>query len=92
MQQPFVLSDGSELKITVAKWYTPSDHGIDKIGIEPDVPVQFEKEDYEKRFDRQLDVAKKVVEEIRQNGRENALSKFAKIQSEDVQESSKTLS
>lgn len=92
VQQPFVLSDGSELKITVAKWYTPSDHGIDKIGIEPDIAVQLLKEDYEKPFDRQLDMAKKVVEEIRQHGRESALSKFAKTQSNDAEEFSKTSS
>lgn len=84
VQQPFVLSDGSELKITVAKWYTPSDRGIDKIGIEPDVNVEFKKEDYENRFDRQLDTAKKVVEEIRQHGRDAALSKYSKAPSPEI--------
>jgi len=32
-----VLPDGSALKITVAKWYTPKDRQISKLGIIPDV-------------------------------------------------------
>jgi carboxyl-terminal processing protease len=61
VQQPFNLSDGSELKVTVAKWYTPKDNLIDKIGINPDVEVKFLSEDYEKKFDRQMDEAKKIL-------------------------------
>lgn len=61
VQQPFTLSDGSEIKITVAKWYTPLDHGIDGIGIKPDIQVLYEKEDYEKKYDRQLEEAKKIL-------------------------------
>ena len=61
VQQPFNLSDGSEMKITVAKWYTPKDNLIDKIGINPDIEVKFEKEDYEKKYDRQLEEAKKIL-------------------------------
>lgn len=61
VQQPFNLSDGSEMKITVAKWYTPKDYGIDKIGINPDIEVKFEPEDYDKKYDRQLEEAKKIL-------------------------------
>ena len=61
VQQPFNLSDGSEMKITVAKWYTPKDYGIDKIGIHPDIEINFLSEDYEKKYDRQLEEAKKVL-------------------------------
>ena len=35
-----VLSDGSALKITIAKWFTPKDRGIDKEGIQPDVVMK----------------------------------------------------
>lgn len=35
-----VLSDGSALKLTVARWYTPLDCQIDKKGIEPDVVLE----------------------------------------------------
>lgn len=61
VQQPFVLSDGSEVKITVAHWFTPDGKGIDGKGITPDVTVNFLPEDFDKKFDRQLSVAKKVL-------------------------------
>lgn len=78
VQQPFALSDGSELKITVAKWYTPLDHGIDKVGIEPDIPVAFEKEDFDNRYDRQLEEAKKIAERLTKEDRESVLDEYAK--------------
>jgi carboxyl-terminal processing protease len=37
VQQPFNLSDGSELRVTIARWYTPNDQTIDGRGIIPDV-------------------------------------------------------
>ena len=75
------MSDGSEMKITVAKWYTPLDHGIDKIGILPDIEVKFEKEDFEKHFDRQLEVAKKVLGEfILQKDPKKAIESYTREQ------------
>ncbi len=35
-----VFDDGSALKITIAKWYTPLDREIDKNGILPDVKIE----------------------------------------------------
>ena len=64
VQKPFTLSDGSEMKVTVAKWYTPKDNIIDKIGIKPDIEVKFEKEDFEKKYDRQLEVAKEILSQF----------------------------
>jgi carboxyl-terminal processing protease len=61
VQEPFVLSDWSEIKITVAKWYTPLDHLIDWIWINPDIEVIYKKEDYEKKYDRQLEEAKNIL-------------------------------
>jgi carboxyl-terminal processing protease len=34
------LSDGSGIKITIAKWYTPNGSQIDGVGIEPDMAVE----------------------------------------------------
>lgn len=34
------LKDGSGVKVTVAKYYTPKDHDIHKVGIKPDIAVQ----------------------------------------------------
>ncbi len=35
-----VLPDGSALKLTIAKWFTPSDRAIDGEGIEPDIILE----------------------------------------------------
>jgi carboxyl-terminal processing protease len=39
VQQTHTLSDGSELRVTVARWYTPNDNTIDGVGIAPDIEV-----------------------------------------------------
>jgi carboxyl-terminal processing protease len=39
VQQSHTLSDGSELRVTIARWYTPDNQSIDKNGIAPDIPV-----------------------------------------------------
>ena len=84
VQEPFPLSDESELKITVAKWYTPLDHGIDGIGITPDFSVDLKKEDYEKKYDRQLEKAKEVLGEFIKNGEYQKTIDSIKTQDEKV--------
>lgn len=37
VQQTHTLSDGSELRVTIARWYTPNDMSIDGNGIAPDI-------------------------------------------------------
>jgi carboxyl-terminal processing protease len=88
VQQPFTLSDGSELKITVAKWYTPLDHGIDKVGIAPDVEVKFQKEDFDKRYDRQLEEAKTIIQEWKKSGKDAVLADY-KARAEKAREDQK---
>jgi carboxyl-terminal processing protease len=39
VQQVYTLSNGSELRVTIARWYTPNDHTIDGQGITPDIQV-----------------------------------------------------
>jgi carboxyl-terminal processing protease len=39
VQQPLVLSDGSAVEITVARYYTPSGRSVDGVGITPDVDL-----------------------------------------------------
>ncbi len=51
------LGKDSELKITIAKWYTPKTRGIDKIGLEPDIKVELTTEDAQNDRDPQLDKA-----------------------------------
>lgn len=64
VQKPYELPDGSMLKLTIAKWYTPKDYSIDHNGIEPDVKVEFKKEDFDNKYDRQLEEAKVVLKKF----------------------------
>lgn len=61
VQTPFYLSDGSMVKVTTAKWYTPKERGIDEKWITPDIEIHFKDEDYKTAFDRQLEWAKKII-------------------------------
>lgn len=40
VQQPFTLKDGSELRVTIARWFTPSGQAIHEKGLTPDVEVK----------------------------------------------------
>lgn len=40
VQEFIKLKDGSSLRVTVARWFTPQDHNIDANGIEPNVVVE----------------------------------------------------
>lgn len=40
VQQIHPLSDGSELRVTIARWYTPNNNTIDGTGITPDFEVE----------------------------------------------------
>ncbi|CAN5405975.1 S41 family peptidase [soil metagenome] len=57
VQQPIDLKDGSLLKVTVARWYTPGGKNIDKEGITPDKEVKITDEDIKAGKDPQLDAA-----------------------------------
>lgn len=61
VQDPISLADWSMVKITTAKWFTPKDKNIDKEWISPDIEVKIQDEDIEKKYDRQLEEAKKVL-------------------------------
>jgi len=51
------LSDGSELRVTFARWFTPNDHAIHGQGLVPDIEVLFTPEDAEDGVDPQLERA-----------------------------------
>jgi len=65
VQQMEDLSDGSSLKITIAKWLTPKGEIITDKGIEPDVKVEMTEEDYKEGRDPQLDKAIELIREMR---------------------------
>lgn len=51
------LSDGSELRVTIARWFTPDDHSINGVGITPDieVPDDLETPDVDEQLDRAIE-------------------------------------
>lgn len=51
------LPNGTEIKITVARWYRPNGQNIDKKGIKPDHEVKMTDEDYKNKRDPQKDAA-----------------------------------
>lgn len=61
VQELIPLSDGSSVKLTVAKWLTPSGRSIDEAGITPDTLVEFTAADAVAELDPQLDAAKNIL-------------------------------
>ncbi|GAB4521757.1 MAG: S41 family peptidase [Anaerolineae bacterium] len=57
VQVPHYLSDGSLLRVTTARWFTPSGRGIDGVGLTPDIEVERTLEDRAAGRDPQLDRA-----------------------------------
>ena len=57
VQIPHTLSDGSEMRVTVAEWLTPSGKQISGEGIVPDIYVELTQEDFVDGRDPQLDRA-----------------------------------
>ena len=57
VQIPHTLRDGSELRVTIAEWLTPSGKQISGEGIVPDVYVERTQEDFVEGRDPQLDRA-----------------------------------
>ncbi len=63
VQQLVSLGDGSVLKVTVAKWYTPAGKNINKDGIQPDKKVEITADQIKAGQDPQLEAAKALLEQ-----------------------------
>lgn len=68
IQSIFRLQDGSAIKLTVAKYYTPNGVCIHGTGIEPDVTVELPKDvgvslDFDHKKDTQLNKAMEVLKQ-----------------------------
>ena len=57
VQQVINFNDGSEVKVTIARWFTPKGRNIDKQGIEPNQKVELTEDDFKNGRDPQLDAA-----------------------------------
>ena len=63
VQQLVDLQDGTYLKITISEYFTPKGRSIQKKGIEPDVTVEYEKNEQDENADNQLEKALEIVKQ-----------------------------
>jgi carboxyl-terminal processing protease len=61
VQLPETLDDGSIMRVTIARWYTPKGRTIDGTGLTPDIEVPLSDEAREGGDDPQLD---RAIEEV----------------------------
>ena len=64
IQQVENLSGGSSIKITIAKWLTPSGVSISEEGLDPDIEVEMTSEDIDEGRDPQLDRALEIIKRL----------------------------
>lgn len=60
VQRLFSMEDGSAVKLTIAKYFTPNGNDIHKVGVVPDVEVELDRDAYREsngEKDNQLDAA-----------------------------------
>lgn len=57
VQELINLRNGAQLKVTIARWFTPKGQNITKTGIEPDKVVELTAEDWQNNRDTQLQAA-----------------------------------
>lgn len=63
VQELVNLSQGTAMKVTVAKWLTPRGNQINEKGISPDVEVELTTDDYNSNKDPQLDKAIEILKQ-----------------------------
>ncbi len=69
VQRVLPLGDGSGIKVTIAKYYTPDGYNIHGVGIEPDVTVEWDYEKYrDEGTDNQLEAAREYLEKELEKG------------------------
>lgn len=67
VQTIFPFEDGTAIKITTAKYYTPNGNYIHKVGIEPDIELEYDYqgpkgESYDMKYDNQLQRAVEILD------------------------------
>jgi carboxyl-terminal processing protease len=62
VQLPHNLSNGSIMRVTIARWFSPQDRTIDGVGLTPDVTVPISDAEYDAGQDPQLDAALELLE------------------------------
>ena len=64
VQLPHNLSDGSIMRVTIARWYTPKDRTIDGVGLTPDIAVELSDAELDAGEDPQLEAALEFLNEM----------------------------
>jgi carboxyl-terminal processing protease len=67
VQELVSVSKDTSVKITIARWLTPSGKQIHNVGISPDVEVNMTSEDIKEKRDPQLDTAVEEVKKLMKN-------------------------
>ncbi|MBI4994592.1 S41 family peptidase [Candidatus Peregrinibacteria bacterium] len=65
VQELINLNDGSSLRMTIAKWFTPLNRSIDETGIAPDKEVKITEEDVKAGRDPQLEAAVQYLKTLK---------------------------
>lgn len=58
------LRDGSTVKLTISRWFTPSGGSINELGLEPDTKIELTEEDFEAERDPQLEKAIETIKTL----------------------------
>ena len=61
--QSFIMlqNDEGAIGVTIALWLTPNERSIDKLGLAPDILVEFTEEDFAAERDPQLEAAAQTL-------------------------------
>lgn len=65
VQEVADFADGSSMRFTIAKWFTPNGRSVNKVGLTPDIIVEVLDEDAEKNYDRQKEEAAKYLRDLK---------------------------
>jgi len=64
VQEVDSFDDGSSIRMTIAKWFTPNGRTVNHVGLTPDIVVELKDEDLKNKKDTQKDAAIKYLEEL----------------------------
>lgn len=56
-----LVNDQGQIRVTIARWLTPNERQINKVGLEPDIMVEITDEDRQQNLDPQLDKAIEIL-------------------------------
>jgi len=65
VQEVETFKDGSSIRMTVAKWFTPKGRSVEKTGLTPDINVEQNESDSDKKIDTQKEAAIKYLTDLK---------------------------